>query len=113
MKKGHLIIAISVLLSMPATADVDYSDSYWQGLEREKISLQLPLLIIKGSKGYLACAYIDVSTCNKTGEACAIVSGVSSHNALLRAKIKYASDPAIKLGIKEGMSGAKAIELLR
>ena len=113
MNLTRQMILVLVLLSMPAWADIDYDGSYWQGLEREQISLQLPLLIIKGSRGYLACAYIDVDTCNKTGEACAIVSGVSSHNDMLRAKIKYASDAARELGIEEGMSGAKAIELLR
>jgi len=51
----------------------------WSGLSKEHIQLQLPLLIIKGSKGFLACGYVNVETCNKTGEACAIVTGVKTH----------------------------------
>jgi uncharacterized protein YunC (DUF1805 family) len=30
----------------------------WEGLAKEKIQLGLPLLIIKGSKGFLGCGYI-------------------------------------------------------
>jgi len=35
----------------------------WTGLSKERIELALPLLIVKGSKGFLACGYIDLSTC--------------------------------------------------
>jgi len=30
----------------------------WEGLTKESIQLGLPLLIIKGSKGFLGCGYI-------------------------------------------------------
>ena len=60
----------------------------WSNLKREKLGLKLPLLIIKGSKGFLACANIAVDTCNKTDEACAIVSGVQSHEDMLEKEEK-------------------------
>ena len=66
----------------------------WQGLTKEQIQLQLPLLIIKGSKGFLACGYINVETCNKTGEACAIVTGVKTHDEMLNAEVKAVSAAA-------------------
>ena len=47
----------------------------WEGLTKEEVQLGLPLLVIKGSKGFLGCGYINVETCNKTGEACAVVTG--------------------------------------
>lgn len=42
--------------------------------------LKKPLLIMTEEKGFLACGYINVETCNKTGEACAIVTGVSNYD---------------------------------
>jgi uncharacterized protein YunC (DUF1805 family) len=76
-------------------------------------SLAKPLLIIKESKGFLACAYINPETCNKTGEACAIVSGVNSHDDMKKAKITAVSDEAAKLGISVGDPGIKALEILK
>lgn len=85
----------------------------WNNLTKEKIDLKLPLLIIKGSKGFLACGYVNVETCNKTDEACAIVSGVKTHDDMLNTEIKFVSNKAQELGIKEGMASSEAIELMR
>jgi uncharacterized protein YunC (DUF1805 family) len=85
----------------------------WQGLAKEYIQLGLPLLIIKGSKGFLGCGYIDVETCNKTGEACAIVTRVKTHDDMLDAEIKAISSEAAKLGVRAGMRGEEALEIFR
>jgi uncharacterized protein YunC (DUF1805 family) len=85
----------------------------WSNLERERIELASPLLIIKGESGFLACGYINAATCNKTGEACAIVNGVNNHDDMLEATISDVSAAAVALGIKLGMSGADALEILR
>ena len=55
--------------------------------DRIRYSLEKPLLVIKEKKGFLACAYINPETCNKTGEACAIVSGVGDYEDMMDAKI--------------------------
>ena len=85
----------------------------WKGLSKEQINLRLPLLIIKGSKGFLGCGYINVETCNKTGEACAIVSGVKTHDDILNAEIKAVSIEAAKLGVRIGMKGKEALAIFR
>jgi len=85
----------------------------WQGLDRERIDLALPLLVVKGSKGLLACGYVNVEACNKTNEACAIVSGVMNHDDMLVAEIKAVSPPALALGVRVGMTGAEALERFR
>jgi uncharacterized protein YunC (DUF1805 family) len=85
----------------------------WEGLTKEHIQLGLPLLIIKGAKGFLACGYINVETCNKTGEACAIVTGVKNHDAMLVAEIKAVSIEAAKLGVRVGMKGEETLEIFR
>ncbi|QUM87238.1 YunC family protein [Moritella sp. 36] len=74
-----------------------------------RYELDKPLLIIKEKKGMLACAYINVETCNKTNEACAIVSGVSSYKDMMSAKIIAVSNEALNLGVNVGDTGISAI----
>ncbi len=85
----------------------------WKGLSKEHIKLGLPLLIIKGSKGFLGCGYINCETCNKTGEACAIVTGVKTHDEMLNAEVKAVSTEAAKFGVRVGMKGKEALEIFR
>ena len=107
MKRLFLLILLA--FSMPTYADDNTFD--WSGLERSKISLEAPLLIVKGSLGFLGCGYINTDSC--IDEACAIVSGVNTHNDMLKASVRAVSKDATELGIKVGMTGAEAIELLR
>lgn len=72
-------------------------------------NLARPLLILQNSKGFLACAYINVETANKTGEACAIVSGVNNYDEMKKAKIIAVSNAASALGVKIGDSGESAL----
>jgi uncharacterized protein YunC (DUF1805 family) len=85
----------------------------WSGLSKERIELKLPLLIVKAPKGFLACGYIHVETCNKTGEACAIVTGVKTHDEMLTATVQAVSDAAETLGLSTGISGRDALALLQ
>ena len=56
------------------------------GFECSRIDgLARPLLVAKGSKGYAACAYVDIAAADKFGEACVIFSGVATHEAFLDA----------------------------
>ena len=105
----RLLLLILLAFSMPIFADDTPFD--WSGLETSKISLKAPLLIVKGSLGFLGCGYINVDSC--VDEACAIVSGVNTHDDMLKASVKAVSKDATKLGIKVGMTGAEAMELLR
>ena len=105
----RLLLLILLAFSILTLADDTPFD--WSGLERSKISLEAPLLIVKGSSGFLGCGYINVDAC--TDEACAIVSGVNTHDDMLKASVKAVSKDGTKLGIKVGMTGAEAIDLLR
>ncbi|MFK7783767.1 MAG: DUF1805 domain-containing protein, partial [Crocinitomicaceae bacterium] len=62
------------------------------------------------SNGMLACAYLNIETFNKTGEACAIVSGVSDFDDMRKATIKEVSVEAAKLGVEVGESGQSALD---
>ena len=85
----------------------------WDGLERHRVELKLPLLVIRGSRGVLACGYLNVETFNKTGEVGAIVVGVKDFDEMLAAKVISVSTAAAAAGIVAGMTGAQAVDKLR
>jgi len=103
------LVLLTLLVSISTFAD--NTPFNWSGLEKSKISLEAPLLIVKGSLGFLGCGYINTDSC--IDEACAIVSGVNTHDDMLKASVKAVSKDATELGIKIGMTGAEAMELLR
>ena len=80
--------------------------------ENLRFELARPLLVMKAAKGFLACGYINVETTNKTGEACAIVTGVSSYDDMLATKVSAVSTAAQELGVAIGDSGAEALAKL-
>jgi uncharacterized protein YunC (DUF1805 family) len=85
----------------------------WEGIEQHRIALAAPLLIARGAKGLLACGYINPATCEKTGEACAIVTGVKSFDDMLEAKVVAVSERAKALGVEVGRRGREALEKFR
>ena len=77
--------------------------------EKMRFELKRPLMIIKAANGFLACGYVNPETCNKTGEACAIVTGVSSYEDMYDASVVAVSDAAAEIGVEVGESGASAL----
>ncbi len=87
----------------------------FEGHEYEGLSFPLgnvPLLIVKAKKGYVACGYISKEASEKFGDVAAFVSGVKTFEELFKAKIKKFTTWADDLGIREGMSVKKALELM-
>ena len=82
-------------------------------IETLRFELKRPLLVMKGTKGFLACGYINPETCNKTEEACAIVSGVNDFEDMKKASIVAVSKAAEALGIKVGDTGESALATLQ
>lgn len=72
----------------------------------------LPLIVVKAKKGYVACSYIDKETAEKIGDVAAFVSGVKSIDEFLRAKVRTTTSWAEDIGIREGMSVKKALEIM-
>lgn len=77
--------------------------------EKHRIELAKPLLLIRAKGGILACGYLNVATFNKTGEACAIVTGVSDFTEMTAAPVVAASDAAIGRGVVVGEPGSAAL----
>lgn len=86
----------------------------WRGFERHAIGgLKRPLLVARGSRGFAACGYIDVETANKLDEACVVFMGVDTCDDFVEADVVCASNAAVALGVRCGMCGRDALELLR
>ena len=78
--------------------------------EKHRIDLKRPLLLMRGPKGVLACGYLNPATFTKTGEACAIVTGVSDYDEMVNAKVVSVSEAARAAGVEPGMTGGEALE---
>ncbi len=85
----------------------------WDGFTRTRHELKRPLLVVSGSKGVLACGYLNVVTFTKLEEAGAIVTGVGDFDGMLKAKVVEASPAAVQLGVDVGMTGRQALEIFR
>jgi uncharacterized protein YunC (DUF1805 family) len=84
-----------------------------ENLESHVIKLQKAnLVLIKAKNGYIMCGYLNMDVAQKIGDAAAMVSGVKSAEDALKATIKACTSEAKALGVKEGMSGHQALELM-
>ncbi|CAJ49403.1 conserved hypotheticalprotein [Bordetella avium 197N] len=81
--------------------------------EQIRHELARPLLLLKGSRGILACGYLNVATFDKTAEAAAIVTGVVDHEQMLAAPLIAVSQAAQALGLRTGMTGAEALAVFK
>ena len=75
------------------------------------------ILIITGTKGFLACPAIDVEACDSYGKAAAIVESsaedpIGTLERFCRRKITKANQQAHQLGITEGMLAEEAFSLI-
>ena len=75
------------------------------------------LLLVTGSKGFLACPAIDVPACQGYGKAAAIVESsaenpIGTLDRFCDRKITKANDLAYELGITEGMIARDAFALI-
>ncbi len=67
-----------------------------------------PALMLVGEKGFVGCGYFSVDVADKVGHALAVVSGVSSFEDVLEARVKAVSAAAAALGVSVGMTGSEA-----
>ena len=75
------------------------------------------ILLVTGSKGFLACPAIDVDACQGYGVATAIVESTPDNpiGTLERfpdRKVTRVNEKALELGIKEGMAVGDAFALI-
>ncbi|MFA5424257.1 MAG: DUF1805 domain-containing protein [Phycisphaerae bacterium] len=75
------------------------------------------ILIVTGSKGFLACPAIDVDACERYGVAAALVEStpdnpIKTLERFPNRKVTKVNGKAAQLGIKEGMGVTDAFALI-
>ncbi|MEM1061603.1 MAG: DUF1805 domain-containing protein [Planctomycetota bacterium] len=83
------------------------------GFETVELSLNRPLLVVKGSRGVLACGYLSLDVLEKNGDAAALVRGVASFGDMLDATVRDVTAAARELGVSPEMTGREALERFR
>jgi len=71
-----------------------------------------PLLLIKGSRGFIMCGYLNISVADRLGLAAARVVGVRTVEDMLEKNIVEVTAKARELGIKEGMKVREALKFI-
>jgi uncharacterized protein YunC (DUF1805 family) len=67
-------------------------------------SLNVPLIILSASNGFVMCGYLDMHVANKLGDIAAKVTGVKTIQSALDSSIVELSDEAKKFIVEIGMS---------
>lgn len=75
-----------------------------------QVAPDVNIALIKGSKGFIMCGFLNIEAAEKKGVAAAIVTGVKTAEEMLAKSVTAVTSYALKAGIKEGMPGAKALE---
>ena len=70
------------------------------------------LVFAKTQNGMIGCGAFDVQALNKFDYPAAKIVGISNVEELLNGVIKEVNEPARQKGIKTGMTGQKALNLL-
>lgn len=71
-----------------------------------------PLLVLKGSKGFVMCGYLNIEASEKLGDAAVRVTGVRDLETMLESKAANVSGKAKALGVKEGQKVSEFIHML-
>ncbi|MBL0058385.1 MAG: DUF1805 domain-containing protein [Elusimicrobia bacterium] len=71
-----------------------------------------PLILARGGQGFVMCGFLDLHTAEKVNAAAAVVRGVQSVDDLLAKPVVGVTAAALALGVKPGMTGYDALEIL-
>ena len=79
--------------------------------------LGFSILMVTGTKGFLACPAIDIEACQRYGAAAAIVEStpqnpIGTLDRFPNRKVTQANEKARALGIHEGMEAIEAFALI-
>lgn len=70
------------------------------------------LIVLRGSKGYVMCGYLDMKTAEKFKEAAIKIVKVSTIKEALEADVYASSIQAKKLGVEPGDTVRDALKLI-
>jgi len=70
------------------------------------------LILLKGSKGYVMCGYLNLKVAEKFGDVAIKVVGVSTIEQVLKAKVSSCTHAAAKLGVSCGQPIKEVLKLI-
>jgi len=70
------------------------------------------LIVLRGSNGYVMCGYLDLTIAEKFQDAAVRVTGVSSIEEALEARVDSCTGLAEKLGIHKGQPIQEVLPLI-
>jgi uncharacterized protein YunC (DUF1805 family) len=77
------------------------------------VSLQSKnLILLRGSKGYVMCGYLDLSVAEESGDAAVRITSVSTIEDALSARVQSCTTPCRSLGIREGQPVKEVLDLI-
>lgn len=69
-------------------------------------------ILLRGSRGYVSCGYLNLSVARKFKDAAIKITGVSNIEEALRAKVAALTPQAAKLGVIKGMTVKEALKII-
>jgi len=70
------------------------------------------LILLKGTKGYIMCGYLNLKAASKFNDAAAKITGVSNIKEALNTKIHSLSRCAVRLGVYKGQPVKDALKII-
>jgi uncharacterized protein YunC (DUF1805 family) len=69
-------------------------------------------IVLRGEKGYIMCGYLNLSVANRFGDVAVKITGVSTIDEALKAKVQGVSRAAEKIGIYKGQPVRKVLSII-
>lgn len=60
------------------------------------------LVLLRGSRGYVMCGYLNLGVANKFKDVAVKVAGINTIEEAIKAKVHSYTYPALKIGIRKG-----------
>ncbi len=70
------------------------------------------LIVLRGRKGYIMCGYLNLKAAEKFNDAAVKITGVSTIEGALRARVRSVTKEAGRLGIHKGQAVREVLKII-
>lgn len=83
-----------------------YIEAIWVNLQSKNF------ILLKGSRGYVMCGYLNLKAAKEFKDAAVKVTGVSTIEEAIKSTVHSATRPAIRLGIYKGQPVKEVLKII-
>ena len=83
-----------------------YIEAFWVKL------LSKNLILLRGSKGYIMCGYLNMKSAQRSGDTACKFTGVCTIEEALKTKVHSCTSRAKKIGLYAGQPVKEALKLI-